>query len=341
MNIVRLNTTAPDNVIVKGNGGNAGGYTSGMKYYDCLFDEEIQSTHGDYYVDNEKVMNTETGDVYIYPESYYQNARSIAVAVDVTNRKCYVDGQWMTYKDFLKNEDFGDAFDIDTHIEITEEEFYHIPEDEVWQWYGNMPEDNKVQFDKLMALCKRYGREKIQINTLPLCPWFKSLDVETDDGYDSYNVQPQYISDFVESSGASYIRFHTDMHEYDFAFLLKDGKYSIINEYQIEDEMKTIFIWADYGDREGVFNQFEAICQENVGNVNASGVALSDYYPIHLFEFCDEYDCSSRELDRIVGYEKDGDTTRIRIKTKEFEEIIELVRDGGAYSGTINGEPLQ
>lgn len=336
MNIIRLNSTG--DIIKKGGGSSKGG----MKYYDCLFDEEIESSeniHGDYCVDNVKCIDFDTREVTIYPEAY--NGQRVAVAVDLTNRKVYMDGQWMTYKDFLKLEEW-DAFDPDTHIEITEEEFYHIPEDEVWMWTGRTYEENKVQFEKLMALCKRYGRKKIQSANLPLSPWFKSIDIETYDGYDSYYVHPQYLLDFAETKSVAYIKFNTPTtHNYNFCFLLKDGEYSIINQYQLEDMVMTVFLYADYAEREGIFNQLEAICQENVGNVNTSGVALSDYYPILIFEFCDEYDCTFRELDRIIGYEKDGDTTRIRVKTtSEYDEVIELVRDGGAYSGTFNGYPM-
>lgn len=343
MNIVRLNTTAPDG-FVKGGNGNGGNSGGGMKYYDCLFDYiSEEGDHGDWNLANVKLVNVNNGEVYIAPDGWNgierpEDSNYIKVAVAVPQgRKYYANGQWLDEREMYEN---TSCFDTDAHIEITEDEFYHIPGDEVWMWYYNTQEDNKVQFEKLMALCKRYG-EKIKSDGLPLYPWFKSLDVESYDGYDSYNVHPQTLLDYADTKSVAYIKFNTPTHNYDFCFLLKDGEYSIINQYELNDMVKTVFIWADYGEREVVFNQLEAICQENMGNVNTSGVALSDYYPILRFEFCDKYDCTSRDLDRIIGYEKDGDTTRIRIKTAdEYDEVIELVRDGGAYSGTFNGDPI-
>lgn len=180
MNIVQLNTTAPDNVIVRGNGGgNSGGGSSsgGMKYYECLFDEANgEEGHSDWNLANVKYVDSNNGEVYIAPDGWNgveweDDAAFIKVAVAVPQgRKYYANGQWLDEKEMYLNTSY---FDLDTHIEITEEEFYHIPEDAVFD--VSKEEDRKALMDFLYPKSKRYYEAygKTAFEAVPF--FFKSL----------------------------------------------------------------------------------------------------------------------------------------------------------------------
>ena len=65
--------------------------------------------------------------------------------------------------------------ELENLLYITEEEFYHIPQDEGWPL--NTQEDYKAAWDKLYPLIERYGADYINENKLSLAPWYKSLTI--------------------------------------------------------------------------------------------------------------------------------------------------------------------
>lgn len=166
-------------VSVKVKGGS--GAKSNYKYYDCLMDSEKDIEHNSHLADNMKVTDIVTGETVIGPEIWIETGnevRVVAVAYDMS-KKIYMDGEWMDIKDYV-----GHEVDLSAHPEITEEEFYHIPEEEVWEW--NTAEEGEVLYNKLMQLINRYGAENIDwIKGLPITPWFKSLRLI--DSSPSYN----------------------------------------------------------------------------------------------------------------------------------------------------------
>jgi hypothetical protein len=110
----------------------SGGSKGAMKYYDCIMDGFREEWHGFILVDNVKALSMEDNSTIIAPEpdmiAESSSIFPIAVAIDTENRRCYINGEWMTMKEYAQ---IGDGFNPDTHMEITEEEFYHIPEDVV------------------------------------------------------------------------------------------------------------------------------------------------------------------------------------------------------------------
>lgn len=111
------------------NGGNGG--KSNMKYYSCLGDYSNDEQHDVFLVDNANFI-VNTGDTYetiIGPEYVYNlgsyEAFPIAVAINM-DKRCYDEGEWISLTEYLQR---YNGFDPATHAEITEEEFYHIPED--------------------------------------------------------------------------------------------------------------------------------------------------------------------------------------------------------------------
>ena len=147
-----------------------------MKYYDCLLDELKGGSHGTYLVDTIKMCDSASA-VAIGPEICIDGEQPtlVAVGVDMTNKRVYVDGAWLDYKSFLSE---NEGFNIDTHVEITEEEFYHIPEDTE---ISLLPEDGdevrKALFDKLLILAERYEEVLALGGSIPLVFWYKSLSV--------------------------------------------------------------------------------------------------------------------------------------------------------------------
>lgn len=132
MNITRLNGVK-DVIIERGSGGNSGGGSgSNYKYYDCSKDttnEYGELPHGIYLADSIKIMKIETGEIMITPEAYFDDGESqvLAIAYDMSKR-IYIDGEWVDIKTFLEAQE---RFDFLAHQEITEEEFYRVPEDVV------------------------------------------------------------------------------------------------------------------------------------------------------------------------------------------------------------------
>ena len=125
-NEVTKNEVHISNLNVQGEGG---GSASNMKYYSCLPDYFLEEEHEVSLVDSVKVMLEEDGSTIIAPESVY-NWGSFspvvgAVAIDADNRRCYVDGEWITMKEYAQR---FSGFNVDTHYEISEEEYYRIPD---------------------------------------------------------------------------------------------------------------------------------------------------------------------------------------------------------------------
>lgn len=206
MNTTHLNTIG-EKVIVKGGG--SGGGKSGMKYFDCLFeplDEYGEHPHGRFLADNAKVIFTSdngTDQIVIAPEA---EGRLIAVAVD-TSKRIYLDGRWVDIKEYMF--DF-ENFDMDAHTEITEEEFYHIPEDKVFD--VSTAEGRKEAYETLFPLVSRYYPD---MDSIPTLPWFKSLTLSTGDNnlgdhkIDVINYYGGSVLDFgmiqLEKKGNEYV----------------------------------------------------------------------------------------------------------------------------------------
>ena len=152
MNIIRLNTTAPDGFVKGGNGNGGGG---NMKYYDCVADALYEREHGVFFFDNSKFFSEE-GDTIIAPTtSKPKGAMLAAVAICQADRKIYGEGHWFNYNEFLLQ---SQGFNPDEHPEITEEEFYHIPEDIVIKW-GDREKAQEV-YEHIMRVIKRNGVEE-------------------------------------------------------------------------------------------------------------------------------------------------------------------------------------
>lgn len=129
MNTIKLNTIGTP--CKAGGSGNGGGGKSNYKYYDCSNDALKEINHGTYLADSVKIINTETNEIMIAPEAYFdEEYRVLAVAYDMSKR-VYVNGEWIDIKAFIED---SEGFDFSAHIEITEEEFYHIPEDVVLKY---------------------------------------------------------------------------------------------------------------------------------------------------------------------------------------------------------------
>lgn len=203
MNTTHLNTIG-EKVIVKG-GGSSGGGKSNYKYYDCLFEEPNENgedPHGRYIVDNTKTYNFDTGEITIAPEAY---SKLIAVAVD-TSKRIYFENRWVSVKDFLM---MIDGFYMDAHTEITEEEFFHIPEDKVFD--VSTAEGRKEAYETLFPLVSRYYPDK---SSVPTYPWFKSLSLSIGDDngdrkIDVINYYGGNVLDFgmiqLEKKGNEYV----------------------------------------------------------------------------------------------------------------------------------------
>lgn len=181
MNTIKLNTIGTPKV----SGGNSGGGTaSKWKYYDCLGDEKDESgyiSHGTWMADNVKVIDSVTGNLMIAPEAYIDSDEPntiVAVAYDM-NKRVYVDGKWVPFEELITA---WEEIDLSIHPEITEEEFYHIPEEEIW--HINYDQQSRIEaFNKLFNLALRY-----KIDRIPLYPFYKRLTWEDCDEWDCFNI---------------------------------------------------------------------------------------------------------------------------------------------------------
>ena len=177
MNIARLNIALNEKTIIGVGGGNEP--KGGMKYYDCLVEYFRGEAHESYIVDTAKKFNPDSGEVGIGPEAAWVEFGwpLVAVGVDITNanKRLYKNGEWLDFKTFLLE---TDGFNPDTHVEITEEEYYHIPEDtEISLLPKDGEEVRKALFDKLLMLAERYEVALASGQSIPLMFWYKSLSV--------------------------------------------------------------------------------------------------------------------------------------------------------------------
>lgn len=179
MNITRLNTLNDDKVIIRGNGGNGGG----CEEYDPLSKDMIYLDLSTFSLDDKtsfcsgitvfaKYIDDNGETKFVPPFAYAGNdigrwGRMNYYAV-CGSLLVHGDNGDIPIKDAI-NLYFGDI------PRITKEEFYHIPQDEVWPL--NTQEDYKTAWDKLYPLVERYGADYINENGLSLAPWYKSLTI--------------------------------------------------------------------------------------------------------------------------------------------------------------------
>jgi hypothetical protein len=150
------------------------------KFYDCFWGDE-NNDHSGYYEELSKVVDMVTGETVITPEARIDtdnNTARVAIAFDMA-KKIYIDGKWITNEEFLKRNDY-EGFDFNAHPEITEEEFYHIPEDE---YYYETPEDAEKLFNRVDAILERgrqMGLSDGDFSNIPLTPWIKMINRNED-----------------------------------------------------------------------------------------------------------------------------------------------------------------
>lgn len=122
----------------------------------------------------------------------------IAIGVDLSQKMINLSGE----------SSFADLISpiLSEITEITKEEFYHIPKDEVWALYTQ--EDYKAAWDKLYPLVERYGASYINENKLSLNPWYKSLTLESEWGDISLSEIVEYYHEFNDESKKDVIGFN-------------------------------------------------------------------------------------------------------------------------------------
>lgn len=163
MNKVFLNTIG-EKVIVKGGG--SGGGKSGMKYYDIY---ELNTPVVEL-ASIGKLFNGDTLELeLIGPMAFPPGQQYIPFAFGVDlSQKMYFNGQMTTIAEMIEGMSLG--------VEITEEEFYHIPEDKVFD--VSTAEGRKEAYETLFPLVSRYYPD---MNSIITQPWFKSLTFSTGD----------------------------------------------------------------------------------------------------------------------------------------------------------------
>lgn len=184
MNKTFLNTIG-EKVIVKGGG--SGGGKSGMKYFDNLAFPSLVvglASIG-------KLVNGDTLELeLIGPMAFPPGQQYIPIAFGVDlSQKMYSEGEMTTIAEMIEGVPLG--------VEITEEEFYHIPEDKVFD--VSTAEGRKEAYETLFPLVSRYYP---YLDSLPTKPWFKSLTLSTGDE----NLGDRKI-DFINYNGGSVLNF--------------------------------------------------------------------------------------------------------------------------------------
>lgn len=162
------------------------------KFYDCFFGD-WNNDHDEWPFIATKYVDLNTGDVYIAPDSWNgiscpEGSNYIRAAVmHVPDVRYYGDNKWLSPEEVLSNDDVC-SFDFNAHPEITEEEFYHIPEEVVIPYNDR----NKLEevFEHLYSILNRYGIEPsgdsayntTNINfPIPVCG-YKNLSIEISPG---------------------------------------------------------------------------------------------------------------------------------------------------------------
>lgn len=163
MNKVFLNTIG-EKVIVKGGG--SGGGKSGMKYYDnsAFASPVVELASIGKLFDGDTLELALIGPMAFPPGQSYI---PFAFGVDLS-QKMYFNGQMTTIAEMIEGLPLG--------VEITEEEFYHIPEDKVFD--VSTAEGRKEAYETLFPLVSRYYPD---MNSIITQPWFKSLTFSTGD----------------------------------------------------------------------------------------------------------------------------------------------------------------
>lgn len=189
MNKTFLNTIG-EKVIVKGGG--SGGGKSGMKYYDNLvFPSPVVelASIGKFF--NGDTLELELIGPMVFPPGVFppeQQPIPFAFGVDLS-QKMYFEGQMTTIAQMIEGAPLG--------AEITEEEFYHIPEDKVFD--VSTAEGRKEAYETLFPLVSRYYPDE---SSVPTKPWFKSLTLSTGD--ENLGDQEIYI---IHYFGGSVLNF--------------------------------------------------------------------------------------------------------------------------------------
>jgi hypothetical protein len=201
MNTTHLNTIG-EKVIVKGGG--SGGGKSGMKYYDNfdLNSSVVELASIGKFFDGD-TLELELIGPMVFPPVVFppeQQPLPFAFGVDLS-QKMYFNGQMTTIAEMIEGMPLG--------VEITEEEFYHIPEDKVFD--VSTAEGRKEAYETLFPLVSRYYPDW---DSLPTKPWFKSLalsigDDNGDRNIDVINYYGGNVLDFgsiqLEKKGNEYV----------------------------------------------------------------------------------------------------------------------------------------
>ena len=181
--------------------GEGGGSASKWKYYDCLGDKKDDYgyiEHYTYLADNVKIIDSVTGNLMIAPEAYIDSDEPntiVAVAYNM-DKRVYADGKWIPLEEFIAE---AEDMDFSSHTEITEEEFYHIPEDVVWNCNTN--EGCKEAFEALWKLCERYDGKFNSSEPLPLIFFYKSIDLL------KFGATASYIFNYRDNGDVQFIFF--------------------------------------------------------------------------------------------------------------------------------------
>lgn len=180
MNITRLNTLNDDKVIIRGNGGNSGGGGgSTIEYVDITAaDENLKTNMMNVSIATKAIV---MGELVINPSAGLIAMINhlapvydiLAASFDFNMALLSPQGELLTLKDNLIAS--GDWETYSSLPRITKEEFYHIPQDEIWTL--NTQEDYDTAWNKLYPLVERYGADYINENQLSLAPWYKSLTI--------------------------------------------------------------------------------------------------------------------------------------------------------------------
>lgn len=208
MNTIKLNCIGER----KAKGNKRG--TGGMQYFDCLADFLLGREHDSYLASYVKLGDFATGDVVIAPEAYIdsETALYIATAFDLSDKRIYRDGFWVDTKRFYEE---AEGFDFNTHPQISEKEFYHIPKRETVLLKNE--KDIESLFEKFYALFKRYNFEVLE---LPLTAWARSLYVNCEgvgnaSSEDVFSLEPSvdHAADIARISFGTFYLERLIMHE--------------------------------------------------------------------------------------------------------------------------------
>ena len=112
----------------------------------------------------------------------YTGGSYIAFAIDM-NKKCILNNTEMSMRDFIA--DFL-GVNLDSYVEISEEEFYHIPQDVHWDC--TTEQGIKEIFDNLYPIVQRYGVEYLQDSGIHLESWWHNVYITTAEGEYMYHA---------------------------------------------------------------------------------------------------------------------------------------------------------